>query len=170
MNSSIHTSLLILALALTVVSGGDVKRMRKELQDLDPTPFCSVGPVGEDISVSPFHWEGLCMGPPESPYEEGAFFLDIQFPQDYPFSPPKVTFMTPIYHPNINSEGLINLDILGSHWSPAFKIGKVLGEIISLLSHPNPDNALDQEIATIFKTDKKQYSTVAREWTRKYAA
>ena len=62
--------------------------------------------------------------------------------------------MTPIYHPNINSEGEINIDILGSDWSAANTMGRVLGEIESVLSNPNPDNALDQEIATIFKTDK----------------
>merc|ERR1711972_494991 len=83
----------------------------KELQDLgrDPPAQCSAGPVGEDL----FHWQATIMGPPDSPYQGGVFFLTIHFPTDYPFKPPKVAFTTRIYHPNINSNGSICLDISG---------------------------------------------------------
>lgn len=54
----------------------------------------------------------------------GVFFLTIHFPTDYPFKPPKVAFTTRIYHPNINSNGSICLDILRSQWSPALTISK----------------------------------------------
>ena len=71
-----------------------------------------------------FHWQATIMGPPESPYQGGVFFLTIHFPTDYPFKPPKVAFTTRIYHPNINSNGSICLDILRSQWSPALTISK----------------------------------------------
>ena len=64
------------------------------------------------------------MGPEDSPYTGGVFFLNIHFPTDYPFKPPKVTFVTRIYHPNINSNGGICLDILKDQWSPALTINK----------------------------------------------
>lgn len=64
------------------------------------------------------------MGPPDSPYQGGVFFLTIHFPTDYPFKPPKVAFSTRIYHPNINSNGSICLDILRAQWSPALTISK----------------------------------------------
>ena len=71
-----------------------------------------------------FYWQATIMGPPDSPYQGGVFFLTIHFPTDYPFKPPKVAFSTRIYHPNINSNGSICLDILRSQWSPALTISK----------------------------------------------
>ncbi|CAD0199965.1 unnamed protein product [Chrysodeixis includens] len=105
----------------------------------------------------------------DSPYQGGVFFLTIHFPTDYPFKPPKVAFTTRIYHPNINSNGSICLDILRSQWSPALTISKVLLSICSLLCDPNPDDPLVPEIARIYKTDREKYNELAREWTRKYA-
>ena len=60
----------------------------------------------------------------DSPYSGGVFFLSISFPTDYPFKPPKVSFTTKIYHPNINANGSICLDILRDQWSPALTISK----------------------------------------------
>ncbi|OPJ88299.1 ubiquitin-conjugating enzyme E2 D2 [Patagioenas fasciata monilis] len=138
-----------------------------ELNDLarDPPAQCSAGPVGDDM----FHWQATIMGPNDSPYQGGVFFLTIHFPTDYPFKPPKVAFTTRIYHPNINSNGSICLDILRSQWSPALTISKVLLSICSLLCDPNPDDPLVPEIARIYKTDREKYNRIAREWTQKYA-
>lgn len=96
----------------------------------------------------------FCLFPQsDSPYQNGVFFLTIHFPTDYPFKPPKVSedhqtthplpwlcvtvqlqhslpvlsqvaFTTKIYHPNINSNGSICLDILRSQWSPALTVSK----------------------------------------------
>ncbi|KAK8786831.1 ubiquitin-conjugating enzyme E2-17 kDa-like [Ornithodoros turicata] len=144
-----------------------LKRIKKELEDLkrDPPAQCSAGPVNDDL----FHWQATIMGPPDSPYQGGVFFLTIHFPTDYPFKPPKVAFTTRIYHPNINSNGSICLDILRSQWSPALTISKVLLSICSLLCDPNPDDPLVPEIARFYKTDREKYNELAREWTRKYA-
>ena len=129
------------------------------------------------------------MGPADSPYASGVFFLSIAFPTDYPFKPPKVNFTTRIYHPNINANGSICLDILRDQWSPALTISKgtlfnawkgllvamltlfftVLLSICSMLTDPNPDDPLVPEIAHIYKTDRPKYEAMAREWTRKYA-
>ncbi|XP_078198420.1 ubiquitin-conjugating enzyme E2 D4 isoform X4 [Callithrix jacchus] len=116
-----------------------------------------------------FHWQATIMGPNDSPYQGGVFFLTIHFPTDYPFKPPKVAFTTKIYHPNINSNGSICLDILRSQWSPALTVSKVLLSICSLLCDPNPDDPLVPEVAHTYKADREKYNRLAREWTQKYA-
>lgn len=106
------------------------KRILKELKDLqkDPPTSCSAGPVGEDM----FHWQATIMGPADSPYAGGVFLVSIHFPPDYPFKPPKVAFKTKVFHPNINSNGSICLDILKEQWSPALTISKVCSKLINL--------------------------------------
>jgi len=144
-----------------------LKRINKELADIGKSPpsNCSAGPIGDDL----FKWQATIMGPSDSPYEGGVFFLEIQFPQDYPFKPPKIRFQTKIYHCNVNDKGGICLDILKDNWSPALTISKVLLSICSLLTDPNPDDPLVPEIATLYKKNRKTHDKTAAEWTRKYA-
>eukprot|EP01126_Amoeba_proteus_P066219 TRINITY_DN9536_c0_g1_i1.p1 TRINITY_DN9536_c0_g1~~TRINITY_DN9536_c0_g1_i1.p1 ORF type:complete len:172 (+),score=15.76 TRINITY_DN9536_c0_g1_i1:64-516(+) len=144
-----------------------LRRIQKELKDLaaDPPSSCSAGPAGEDLT----HWNATILGPEDSPFSGGVFFLDIHFPSDYPFKPPKIQFITKVYHPNINKNGSICLDILKEQWSPALTISRVLLSISSLMCDPNPDDPLVPEIAHQFKTNKAAYEAVAREWTQRWA-
>jgi len=143
------------------------KRITKELENLnkDPPANCSAGPDGDDI----FHWTATIMGPVGTPYHGGVFYLNITFPNNYPFKPPKVSFVTKIYHPNINSSGGICLDILKENWSPALTISKVLISICSLLDDPNPDDPLVPEIAKLYKKNKVKHDMNAKEYTIKHA-
>ncbi|XP_071325467.1 ubiquitin-conjugating enzyme E2 E1-like isoform X1 [Trachinotus anak] len=143
------------------------KRIQKELADitLDPPPNCSAGPKGDNI----YEWRSTILGPPGSVYEGGVFFLDIAFTPDYPFKPPKVTFRTRIYHCNINSQGVICLDILKDNWSPALTISKVLLSICSLLTDCNPADPLVGSIATQYTTNRAEHDRTAKQWTKRYA-
>ena len=143
------------------------KRIEKELIDLqkDSPANCSAGTVENDK----FHWQATIVGPEGSPYAGGLFFLNIVFPTDYPFRPPKCNFTTKIYHPNINANGSICLDILKDQWSPALTVSKVLLSISSLLTDANPDDPLVPEIAQIYKTNRPKFEATAKEWTKKHA-
>jgi len=124
------------------------------------------GPI-EDTDLN--HWHGTIEGPNDSPYAGGLFKLDIKFPEDYPFKPPRVTFTTKVYHPNINSHGSISYDLVPHNWSPQLTIWRVLVALQALLRCPNPDNPLVPEIAQLYKTDREKYNQNASEWTKTYA-
>ena len=143
------------------------RRIQTELLEMKNSPpdNCSAGPIGDDL----FHWRATILGPEGSPYEGGIFKLKIDFPADYPFKPPRVVFLTKIYHCNINSAGGICLDILKDQWSPALTIGKVLLSICSLMNDPNPDDPLVSDIANLLKNNKKEHDYRAKILTMEYA-
>ena len=128
-----------------------VHRIKKELKDIKENPpiICNAKLEDDDL----YHWNACLTGPTETPYDGGIFNLDIRFPLDYPFSPPKILFTTKIYHPNINENGNICLDILKDNWSPVLTISKIILSISSLLSDPNPDDPLVSEIAQLYRDD-----------------
>lgn len=137
-------------------------------------------------------------GPMDSPFEGGLFRLELFLPAEYPMKAPKVCeclsddylccirmfyapvltfyivlqvrFLTKIYHPNIDRLGRICLDILKDNWSPALQIRTVLISIQALLSAPNPDDPLDNNVAEHWKTDENGATNMSREWTRLYAS
>nr|QBK87351.1 MAG: ubiquitin-conjugating enzyme E2 [Marseillevirus LCMAC201] len=155
-----------------------LKRLQKELVDIqqEPPNNCSAGIAEDDI----YNWsasifvgntnESSTESGTDSPYAGGTFFLDIHFPIEYPFKPPKLRFRTRIYHPNISVDGYICLDILKEQWSPALTIAKVLLSICSLLDDPNPDDPLVPDIAREYRDSIERYRATAREWTIRYAS
>ena len=108
-------------------------------------------------------------GPGDSPYERGVFQLELFLPADYPMAPPKVRFLTKIYHPNVDKLGRICLDILKDKWSPALQIRTVLLSIQALLSAPNPDDPLDNTVAEVWKKNEAEAIRRAREFTESFA-
>jgi len=147
-----------------------INRIQKELKMLHENESMNVsaGPIGDNL----LQWQATIIGPSDSPYAGGVFYLNIEFPKDYPFKPPKVWFKTKIYHPNINPHsGAICLDILkdGSGWVPSLTIEKVLLSICSLFTDPNPNDPLVPDVAQQYINDKDEFDRTAQEWTRRYA-
>lgn len=113
--------------------------------------------------------EIIIAGPEKTPFEGGVFRLEMFLPEEYPMKPPKVRFLTKIYHPNIDKIGRICLDILKDKWSPALQINTVLLSIQALISNPNLDDPLDEEVAKVWRNDHHKALEIAKEWTLKYA-
>ena len=144
-----------------------VNRLKTELKKItkDPPSNCSAGLFKDNI----FEWEATIMGPNDSPYKGGIFYLTINFPKNYPFKPPKIRFRTKVYHPNINNSGEICLDILKTEWSPALTTSKVLLSICSLLTDPNPDDPLVPDAAKLYNENRELFNKTAEEWTQTFA-
>ena len=145
-----------------------IKRLHREILDLgrQPPEGCSSGPMNDkDL----FLWQAWIQGPEDTPYSGGIFFLSITFPQEYPFKPPTVTFDTKIFHPNIDTDGVICLDILKDQWSPALTVAKILLSIRSLLNEPNPSDPLQEDVADLYINNPEDFKNKAAQWTENYA-
>ncbi|CAN0913589.1 Ubiquitin-conjugating enzyme E2 36 [Linum grandiflorum] len=132
----------------------------------EPAPGISASPSEENMR----YFNVMILGPTQSPYEGGVFKLELFLPEEYPMAPPKVRFLTKIYHPNIDKLGRICLDILKDKWSPALQIRTVLLSIQALLSAPNPDDPLSENIAKHWKSNEAEAVETAKEWSRLYAS
>ena len=155
-----------------------LKRIGKELNDLmkspDEYPDVVFGPVCENDL---FNHKATILGPKNSPYENGIFFLNVKLPKDYPFKPPKIKFETKIYHPNIvfrnsSNDGSICCCFIPTKddWSPKYTIINLLNMIRDLIANPIVSNLCGDEI--IHDEYKKNYNVFvekAKIWTKKYA-
>lgn len=110
------------------------------------------------------------LGPKETPYENGLFLLYAQFPGDYPFKAPVVRFITPIYHCNMNAQGRICHSILDCNYSPALSFRQIMDCIYGLILTPEPEDPLDNVIASYYLSDYSIYLKNAREATLKNAS
>ena len=103
-------------------------------------------------------WWACIIGPEGTPYHGFELTLNIQLPENYPFSAPKVDFTNNIWHPNVGSSGNICLDILKDQWTPALKLLAVLFSISSLLNEPNPASALNSEAGRQYTSNREEYN------------
>ena len=109
-------------------------------------------------------------GPEGTPYERGAFRVHVRLPDDYPFVPPVVRFLTRCFHPNVDPDlGDVCLDLLKQEWTPALTLSTVLLSIVVLLGEPNAEDPLSQAVADLMLRDPGAYKRTARLWTERYA-
>ena len=136
-----------------------IKRICKEIREFND--YIDNNPVNDhrilylDIDEDNiFNIQIYFLGPEESFYEELIHIICIKFDNTYPMNPPKINFINNIFHPNISANGSICLDILDKNWKPIYTLSTILISLISLLSDPNPDSALNLEASKLYKLSK----------------
>lgn len=147
------------------------KRIKKDFQNF--IKMTKAGSI-EGISIT---WKEGClnkfkaciMGPRDTPFEKGEFYLKIICDKDYPWKPPNIKFITSIFHPNISRDGTICLDLLKDEWSPVMTFATVLISIQSLLQNPNAEDPLRPKIAKLFIENRKLWERIAKIWVLKHA-
>ncbi|KAJ7079571.1 ubiquitin-conjugating enzyme [Mycena belliarum] len=141
--------------------------LRRQLTELTKHPVegFSAGLVDDD---NLYEWEILVIGPPDTLYEGGFFKARLTFPTEFPLLPPKMRFITPMWHPNIYPDGVVCVSILhapgddqygyedaGERWMPVHTVESILISVISLLSSdtPNLDSPANLDAALEIRKD-----------------
>ena len=153
-----------------------INKLKEEYMDIIYNPILNiVATVGLPDENNLFEWRLSIIGPRDTPYNGGLFYLTLKFPENYPSYPPKVTFDTPIYHINVASIGggsilgePASLTILRA-WSPNFKVRDIIISIYSLFYMNNIDCELSHVMAEEFRNNKPLYEEKIKYFTRKYA-
>lgn len=125
-------------------------RMQREciMLETQPPPGINAWRINEQLN----HWNAQIRGPADTPYAGGIFKVELRVSDRYPFEPPRVSFLTPIYHPNIDSAGIICLDTLNmppkGSWSPGSNLCTTLASVEQLMAYPNPNDGLVAEVVS----------------------
>ncbi|CCM02101.1 uncharacterized protein FIBRA_04178 [Fibroporia radiculosa] len=154
--------------------------LRRQLAELKKRPLegFSAGLVDDNNF---YEWDIMIIGPPDTLYEGGIFRARLSFPEEYPIQPPKMRFLTPMWHPNIYPDGNVCISILhppgedqygyedsGERWLPVHTVESILLSVISLLSSdtPNLDSPANvdaaKEVRESFDTYKKKVRRLVR--------
>ncbi|XP_034484530.1 ubiquitin-conjugating enzyme E2-18 kDa [Drosophila innubila] len=144
------------------------RRLSRELSDIVAANSKILRNI-EASDESLLLWTGLLV-PEKAPYNKGAFRIEISFPTQYPFMPPKVLFKTQIYHPNVDEKGEVCLSIItADNWKPTTRADQVLQSLIDIVHSPQPEHPLRSDLAEEFVKDNKKFMKTAEEFTKKNA-
>ncbi|XP_006822901.1 uncharacterized protein LOC102801018 [Saccoglossus kowalevskii] len=149
-------------------STGRLKRILREISAYhkQPHPHVHIFPCEINVAL----WRILLVGPLDTPYEGGVFSLYVEFPENYPLAPPKVRFLTPIYHCNINAAGRICHSIFDRDYTSRTTFSKIMLCVFGLLITPEPDDPLDSITAEEYITNQTTYYRKAKEYTKTHAS
>eukprot|EP00200_Dunaliella_tertiolecta_P002666 CAMPEP_0202354814 /NCGR_PEP_ID=MMETSP1126-20121109/9969_1 /ASSEMBLY_ACC=CAM_ASM_000457 /TAXON_ID=3047 /ORGANISM="Dunaliella tertiolecta, Strain CCMP1320" /LENGTH=189 /DNA_ID=CAMNT_0048947327 /DNA_START=150 /DNA_END=720 /DNA_ORIENTATION=- len=142
-------------------------RIQKDLVELSLPKNISIHfPEGKEKTQ---HFE-ITICPDEGVYKGGKFLFDFTIPSGYPHEAPKVVCKTKVFHPNLDLEGKICLNILREDWKPVLSISSVIYGLQFLFLDPNPEDPLNKEAAQLFQDNPRQFQTMYREASKAVAA
>ena len=158
-----------------------LERVAEEFKDLNRNPIANCGvTVGLENQGDYSKWQVSLLGPKDSSYKGGLFYLSINFPNNYPQKQPEVCFLTPIYHVNVNpkvprttgegaeSLGHVCISTL-NWWKPEYTMREVLTNIFALFYMANPESPYGLDRAEEFRDNRATYEEKAKYFTKKYA-
>lgn len=135
-------------------------RMQKDMSELKLEKGCGlVFPNGEDDLMN----FKLSIAPIDGMYKGGKFVFDFKVPKSYPHDAPKVLCETTVFHPNIDMEGHVCLNILREDWKPVLTIQSVIMGLQFLMLEPNADDPLNKEAANLLAENARKFEQMVRE-------
>ncbi|GBF89907.1 NEDD8-conjugating enzyme Ubc12 [Raphidocelis subcapitata] len=136
-------------------SAGEL-RLQKDLTELTlPSNIKITFPEGQD---KPMHFE-ITIRADEGMYRGGKFLFDFVISPGYPYDAPKVKCKTKVYHPNIDLDGNICLNILREDWKPVLSISSVVYGLQFLFLDPNPEDPLNKDAAAKLQDSARSFES-----------
>ncbi|CAF2520543.1 unnamed protein product [Rotaria sp. Silwood2] len=158
---------------------GSALLLLKQLREFNrhPVEGISAGLIDES---NPYAWNVILVGPADTLYEGGFFKARLDFPKEYPIKPPKMKFISEIWHPNIEKNGDVCISILhepgadqfgyeraSERWSPVQSVETILLSVLSMLSDPNCDSAANIDASIMWRDDRAAFKKKVSECVRK---
>ncbi|KAJ1992423.1 NEDD8-conjugating protein ubc12 [Dimargaris cristalligena] len=133
-------------------------RVQKDITELSlPSTMRLDFPNPDDL----MHFQ-LCITPDEGMYQGGCFRFSFAIDHNYPHEAPKVLCTQRIYHPNIDLDGKICLNILREDWKPVLNLEAIMVGLQFLFLAPNPDDPLNKEAAQDLRANPKDFANTVK--------
>ncbi|KAL3094845.1 hypothetical protein niasHS_006140 [Heterodera schachtii] len=163
-------------------SASAIRALQMELRSLQSQPLEGFTVTCDDDNM--FKWTVGIFGPPGTLYQGGYFKAHLKFPTNYPYSPPTMRFIHPVWHPNVYENGDICISILhppvddphsgempSERWNPTQSVRTVLLSVISLLNEPNTSSPANVDASVMYRKYKdhgdQEYATIIRKQVEK---
>ena len=155
-----------------------MKRLNLELASLSKNPPYGIVQIGPKDDSDFLTWSFILKGPEETPYHGHDLHGKITFSDDYPLSPPKVTFTHDLFHPNVypfdskDKSGEVCISILHTgddeteyehyteRWTPVQNVETILLSILSMVSEPNHESPANIDAAKMFREERENWKAM----------
>ena len=145
--------------------------LRKDFEDLKHNPLFELAFTVELFNPNNiYEWKIISIGAKDTPYADGIFIIKLKFPQDYPNQPPRILFLTRIFHMNVHqSTGDVCVNFIRGDWRKDSSVREILTKLYSVFYLINPDSPFNEEPFQTYKENKELYYLKAAYYTKKLA-